>query len=201
MRINQGEILDQKKRHKREVADLDKYYNDLLTSSLNQIKEKYEIKLQKELKTSMEKFAEEQRVQQAQIALLSKQLEKLRKQRPVPAPRERMSLLTSQTLPPGDKINVLKKGIFDYIPGPVNTHQGGAMENIKIDWTDQSVQRPVLKHITFVTSTPLKPQAKDVVDNEILAVPLPHEASTSQKQLISGTEQSTMNIITKNSEN
>ena len=69
------------------------------------------------------------------------------------------------------------------------------MENTTIDWKDQSVQRPIPKHITFVTSTPLKPQAEDVADNEILAVPFPEEASTSHKQMVSGQEQSTINII------
>ena len=69
------------------------------------------------------------------------------------------------------------------------------MENTTIDWTDQSVQRPVPKHITFATSTPLKPQAEDMADNKILAVPLPQEASTSQRHLVPGQEQSTINII------
>ena len=69
------------------------------------------------------------------------------------------------------------------------------MENTTIDWTDQSVQRPIPKHVTFVTSTPLQPQVEDVVDNKILAVPLPQEASTSHKQMVSGQEQSTINII------
>ena len=67
------------------------------------------MKLQKELKTSTERFAEEQRTQQAQIALLSDQLDKLKKHKPVPALGERMSLMTSQTLPPWDKINALKR--------------------------------------------------------------------------------------------
>ena len=117
VRLIQWEILDQKEKHKREVAEQDKYYDNLLTTSLNKIKEKYELKLQKELKSSTERFAEEQRTQQAQIALLSYQLDKLRKHKPVPALRERTSHMTSQTVPPGDKINVLKKGIFNYIPG------------------------------------------------------------------------------------
>ena len=69
------------------------------------------------------------------------------------------------------------------------------MENTTIDWTDQSVQRPVPKHITFATSTPLKLQVEEVMDNEILAVPLPQEASTSQRYLVPGQEQSTINII------
>ena len=103
--------------------------------------------------------------------------------------------MSSQSIPLGDKLNVLKKGIFDYIPGTVNTNQGGAMENTTINWTDQSVQRPVLKHVTFATSTPLKPQVEDVADNEILAVPLPQEASTSHKHMVLGQEQSTINII------
>ena len=33
------------------------------------------------------------------------------------------------------------------------------------------------------------------MDNEILAVPLPQEASTSQRQMVPGQEQSTINII------
>ena len=64
-----------------------------------------------------------------------------------------------------------------------------------IDWTEQSVQRLIPKHVTFVTSTPLKPQAEDVADHKILAVSLPQEASTSHKQMVSGQEQSTINII------
>ena len=50
-----------------------------------------------------------------------------------------------------------------------------------------------------MTSTPLKPQAEDVADHEILAVPLPQEASTSHKHMVSGQEQSTINIITNES--
>ena len=69
------------------------------------------------------------------------------------------------------------------------------MENTTIDWTDQSVQKPVPKHVTFATSTLLKLQAEDVADNEILAVPLLHEASTSHKLMVFGQEQSTINII------
>ena len=195
MKLNQQEILDQKEQHRREVAEWDKHYDNLLTTSLNDIKEKYERKLQKELKSSSERFDEEQRTQQAQIALLSDQLDKFRRIKPVPAPRERMSLMTSQSIPLGDKLNVLKKGIFNYIPGTVNTNRGGAVENTTIDWTDQSVQRPVPKHVTFAISTPLKPQAEDVVDNEILAVSLPQEASTSHKQMVFGQKQSTINII------
>ena len=61
---------------------------------------------------------------------------------------------------------------------------------------DQSVPRHVPKHVTFATSTPLKPQVEDVTDNEILAVPLPQEMSTSQRQMVLGQEQSTKNIIT-----
>ena len=103
--------------------------------------------------------------------------------------------MSSQSISSGDKRNVLKKGIFDYVPGTINTNQGGAVENTTIDWTDQSVQRPVPKHITFVTSTPMKLQVEDVMDNEILAVPLPQEASTSQRHMVSGQEQTTINII------
>ena len=69
------------------------------------------------------------------------------------------------------------------------------MDNTTIDWTDQSVHRHVPKHVMFATSTPLKLQAEDVTDNEILAVPLPQEASTSQRQMVPGQEQSTINII------
>ena len=69
------------------------------------------------------------------------------------------------------------------------------MDNTTIDWTDHSVHRHVPKHVMFVTSTPLKPQAKDIMDNEILAVPLPQEASMSQRQMVMGQEQSTINII------
>ena len=138
---------------------------------------------------------EEQRTQQAQIASLSDQLDKLRRIKPIPAPRERASLVSSQSISLGDKLNALKKGIFDYVPGTVNINRGGAVDNTTIDWTDQSVHRHVPKHIMFVTSTPLKPQVKDVMDNEILAEPLPQEVSTSQKQMVLGQEQSTINII------
>ena len=41
----------------------------------------------------------------------------------------------------------------------------------------------------------MKPQAEDVADHEILAVPLPQETSTRNKQMVSGQEQSTINII------
>ena len=46
-----------------------------------------------------------------------------------------------------------------------------------------------------MTSTPLKVQVEDRADNEILAVPLPQEVSTSQRQMVPGQEQSTINII------
>ena len=120
VKLNQQEILDQKEQHQKEVAECDRYNDNLLTTSLNDIKEKYERKLQKELKSSSEKFAEEQRTQQAQIALLSKQLDELRRIKPIPAPRERASLVSSQSISSEDKLNALKKGIFDYVPGTVN---------------------------------------------------------------------------------
>ena len=69
------------------------------------------------------------------------------------------------------------------------------MDNATIDLTDQSVHRHVPEHVTFATSTPLKLQAEDGTKNEILAVPLPQEASTSQRQMVLGQEQSTINII------
>ena len=172
-----------------------KYYNNLLPTSLNDIKEKYEQKLQKELKSSSEKFTEEQRTQQAQIVSLSDQLDKLRRIKLIPALRERASLVSFQSISLGDKLNTLKKGIFDYVPGTVNINRGGAVDNTTINWTDQSVHRHVPKHVTFTTSTPLKPQAEDGTDNEILAVPLPQEASTSQRQMVPEQEQSTINII------
>ena len=103
--------------------------------------------------------------------------------------------MSFQSVSSGDKFNALKKGIFDYIPGTVNINRGGAIDNTTIDWMDQSVHRHVPKHVTFATSTPLKPQVEDITDNEILAVPLPQEASTSQRQMILGQEQSTINII------
>ena len=187
--------MDQKEQHQKEVAECDKYYDNLLTTSLNDIKEKYERKLQKELKSSSEKFAEEQRTQQAQIASLSDQLDKLRRIKLIPALRERASLVSSQSISSGDKLNALKKGIFDYVPSTVNINPGGPVNNTTINWTDQSVHRHVPKHVTFVTSTPLKLQAEDRMDNEILAVPLPQEASTSQRQMVPGQEQSTINII------
>ena len=74
------------------------------------------------------------------MASLSDQLDKLRRIKPVPAPRERASLMSSQSIPSVDKLNILKKGIFDYIPGTINTNRGGAVENTTIDWTDQSVK-------------------------------------------------------------
>ena len=61
VRLNQQEILDQKEQHQKEVAEHDRYYDNLLTTSLNDIKGKYKQKLQKELKSSLEKFAEEQK--------------------------------------------------------------------------------------------------------------------------------------------
>ena len=117
---------------------------------------------------------------------MSDQLDKLRRIKPIPALRERASLMSS--ISSGDKLNILEKGIFDYVPGTVNTNRGGAIENTTIDWTDQSVQIPISKHVTFVTSTLLKPQAEDVTDDEILAVPLPKEASTSQRHMVPGQE-------------
>ena len=104
-------------------------------------------------------------------------------------------MVSSQSISLGDKLNALKKGILDYVPGTVNINRGGAIDNTTIDWTDQSVHRHVPKHVMFATSTPLKLQAEDVMDNEILAVPLPQEVSTSQREMVLGQEQSTINII------
>ena len=83
------------------------------------LKEKYKRKLQEELKSSLEKFAEEQRTQQAQIVSLSDQLDKLRRIKPVPAPRERASLMSSQSIPSGDKLNVLKKAYLTISQAPL----------------------------------------------------------------------------------
>ena len=105
-------------------------------------------------------------------------------------------MVSSQSISLGDKLNAVKKGIFDYVPSTVNINRGGAIDNTTINWKDQSVHRHVPKHVMFVTSTLLKLQAKDITDNEILAVPLPQEASTSQRQMVPGQEQSTINIIT-----
>ena len=129
VKLNQQEILDQKGQHQKEVAEHDRYYDNLLTTSLNDIKEKYERKLQKELKSSSEKFAEEQRTQQAQIASLNDQLDKLRRIKPIPALRERASLVSSQSISLGDKLNALKKGIFDYVPCTININRGGTVDN------------------------------------------------------------------------
>ena len=96
-------------------------------------------------------------------------------------------MVSSQSISSGDKLNALKKGIFEYVPGTVNINQGGAVDNTTIDWTDQSVHRHVPKDITFATSTPLKPQAEDGTDNEILAVPLPQEGEYKPKTNGSGT--------------
>ena len=42
VKLNQQEILDQKEQHQKEVAECDRYYDNLLTTSLNDIKEKDE---------------------------------------------------------------------------------------------------------------------------------------------------------------
>ena len=89
VKLNQQEILDQKEQHQKEVAECDRYYDNLLTTSLNDIKEKYEQKLQKELKSSSEKFAEEQRTQHLTDHSARLFGPKLRRIKPIPVPRER----------------------------------------------------------------------------------------------------------------
>ena len=188
------EMLKEKKQHKKELMEKEKHFDGLLTKALDRVRKNYDQKLKSELEESNRKFLEEHEVQQALIASLNEEVSKLKRQKPIPAPRDR-SHLSAISNTSTDKLGHLRKDIFDYCPGTVKTTRGGACENTSIDWTEPLTHKAHTgKHVTFSTSTPLKPYYDNLSDQEILVAPLVTEGKSGQKSGLS-TEQSTLNIL------
>ena len=186
--------MEQQEKHQKELQEREKQYDNLLTEALEKVKGKYMEKLKQELEDTNNTFRTQQEAQQAQIEELNKQLEAY-KRRPVPVPRERSSINASKTIYPGDKLKTLKKDIFEFVPGTVNLQRGGAVDNTSIDWSEPVIKP---KHVTFATSTPMKPTAEDTKD-EILALPLDSVAASSAilRQPSSTVDQSTINVLSE----
>ena len=187
------ELVEEKEQHQKQLTQNETYFNGLLTKALNKIKNDYDQKLKDELEESNRKFLEEHQVQQALIASLNDEVAKLKRCKPVPAPRDR-SHLSSASNVASDKLGNLHRDIFDYCPGMVKTTRGGACDNTSIDWTEHSHKVQPSKHVTFSTSTPLKSKYANLADQDVLAVPLITERGSSQKSGLN-TEQSTLNIL------
>ena len=188
------EMVKEKEHHKKELVEKEKHFDGLLTKAVDKIKKDYNQKLKKDLEESNRKFLEEHEVQQALIASLNEEVSKLKRQRPIPAPRDR-SHLSGISNTSTDKLGHLRKDIFDYCPGTVKTTRGGACDNTSIDWTEPLTHKPQSgKHVTFSTSTPLKPLYEDISDQEILAAPLVAEERSGQKSGLQ-TEHSTLSIL------
>ena len=188
------EMVKEKEQHKKELMEKEKHFDGLLTNALDKVRKNYDQKLKNELEESNRKFLEEHEVQQALIASLNEEVSKLKRQKPIPAPRDRshLSAISNTSI---DKLGHLRKDIFDYCPGTVKTTRGGACENTSIDWTEPLTHKAQTgKHVTFSTSTPLKPYYDNLSDQEILAAPLVTEGKSGQKSGLS-TEQSTLNIL------
>ena len=144
------------------------------------------------MEESNRKFLEEHWVQ-ALIASLNDEVAKLKRFKPLSAPRDR-SYLSSASNVASDKLGNLCRAIFIYCPGTVKTTRGGACDNISIDWTEHSHKIQPSKYVTFSTSTPLKSKYAYITNQDILAVPLIMERGSSQKSGLN-TEQSTLNIL------
>ena len=145
------------------------------------------------MEESNRKFLEEHWVQQALIASLNDEVPKLKRCKPIPAPRDRSHLSSASNVAP-DKLGNLHREIFDYCPGTVKTTRGGACDNTSIDWTEHSHKVQPSKHVTFSTSTPLKSKYANLTNQDMLAVPLMTERGSGQKSGLN-TEQSTLNIL------
>ena len=182
--------MEQQEKHQKELQEREKQYDNLLTEALEKVKGKYVEKLEDTNNT----FRIQQEAQQVQIEELNKQLEAY-KRRPVPVPRERSSINASKNINPGDKLRTLKKDIFEFVPGTVNLQRGGAVDNTSIDWSEPVIKP---KHVTFATSTPMKPTAEDTKE-EILALPLDSVVASSAipRQPSSTVDHSTINVLSE----
>ena len=187
------DLVEEKERHQKQLTQNETYFDGLLTKALNKVKNDYDQKLKDKLEESNRKFLEEYRVQQALIASLNDEVAKLKRCKPIPAPRDR-SHLSSASNVASDKLGNLHRDIFDYCPGMVKTMRGGACDNTSIDWTEHSHKVQPSKHVTFSTSTPLKSKYANLTDQDVLVVPLIKERGSSQKSGLN-TEQSTLNIL------
>ena len=174
------ELVEEKEWHQKQLTQNETYFDGLLTKALNKVKNDYDQKLKDELEESNRKFLEEHWVQQALIASLNDEVTKLKRCRPVPAPRDR-SHLSSASNVTSDKLGNLHRDIFDYCPGMVKTTRGGACDNTSIDWTEHSHKVQPSKHVTFSTSTPLKSKYANLTNQDMLAVPLITEKGSGQK--------------------
>ena len=187
------ELVEEKEWHQKQLVQNETYFDGLLTKALSKVKNDYDQKLKDEMVESNRKFLKEHWVQQALIASLNDEVAKLKRCKPVQAPRDRNHLSSASNVAP-DKLDNLHRDIFDYCPGTVKTTRGGACNNTSIDWTEYSHKIQPGKHVTFSTSTPLKSKYANITDQDVLAVPLIMERGSSQKSGLN-TEQSTLNIL------
>ena len=86
------ELVEEKERHQKQLTQNETYFNGLLTKALNKVKNDYDQKLKDELEESNIEFLEEHRVQQALIASLNDEVAKLKRCKPISAPRDRSHL-------------------------------------------------------------------------------------------------------------
>ena len=86
------ELVEEKERHQKQSTQNETYFDGLLTKALNKVKNDYDQKLKDELEESNRKFLKEHRVQQALIASLNDEVAKLKRCKPIPAPRDRSHL-------------------------------------------------------------------------------------------------------------
>ena len=187
------ELVEEKELHQKQLTQNETNFDGLLTKALNKVKNDYDQKLKDELEKSNRKLLKEHRVQQALITSLNDEVAKLKRCKPVPAPRDR-SHLSSASNVVSDKLGNLCRDIFDYCPGTVKTTRGGACDNTSIDWTEHSHKVQPSKHVTFSTSTPLKSKYANLTDQDVLAVPLIAKRGSGQKSGLN-TKQSTLNIL------
>ena len=174
------ELVEEKEWHQKQLTQNETYFDGLLTKALNKVKNDYDQKLKDKLEESNRKFLEEHWVQQALIASLNDEVAKLKRCKPIPAPRDR-SYLSSASNVASDKLGNLCRDIFNYCPGTVKTMRGGACDNTSIDWAEHSHKVQPSKHVTFSTSTPLKSKYANLANQDMLAVPLITERGSSQK--------------------
>ena len=92
------ELVEEKERHQKQLTQNETYFDGLLTKALNKVENDYNQKLKDEFEESNRKFLEEHRVQQALIASLNDEVEKLKRCKPVPAPRNRSHLSSASNV-------------------------------------------------------------------------------------------------------
>ena len=107
------ELVEEKERHQKQLTQNETYFDGLLTKALNKVKNDYDQRLKDELEESNRKFLKEHRVQQALIASLNDEVAKLKRCKPIPAPRDRSQLSPASNVA-SDKLGNLCRDIFNY---------------------------------------------------------------------------------------